>query len=102
MLADVASAGGDVIGLDWRIDIDDAIDQLGDQVAVQGNLDPMALFAPIPTIERLAGEVLERVGNRPGHIFNLGHGINKETDPAHARALVETVHEQSARIRAAG
>ncbi len=101
MLEDVASAGGDVIGLDWRIDIDVAIERLGDGFAVQGNLDPTSLFAPPETIERLAVDILERVGTRPGHIFNLGHGIHKETKPAHARALIDAVHSHSARIRSA-
>jgi uroporphyrinogen decarboxylase len=102
MLPQVASTGGDVIGLDWRIEIDHAIEILGEDLAVQGNLDPMALFAPVPQIERMAKDILERVGTRPGHIFNLGHGIHKDTDPAHARALVDAVHEHSARIRAGG
>lgn len=101
MLEQVASAGGDVIGLDWRIEIDKAIEVLDDRFAVQGNLDPMALFAPIPEIERMAADILERVGTRPGHIFNLGHGIHKDTDPEHARALVRAVHEHSVRIRGA-
>lgn len=99
MLDLVAQAGGDVIGLDWRIRIDKAIEILDNGFAFQGNLDPMALFAPIEVIERKATDILERVGARPGHIFNLGHGIHKDTDPAHARALVDIVHEQSARIR---
>jgi uroporphyrinogen decarboxylase len=99
MLDLVARAGGDVIGLDWRIRIDDAIKVLDNGFAFQGNLDPMTLFAPVDVIEAKATEILERVGTRPGHIFNLGHGIHKDTDPAHARALIDAVHEQSARIR---
>ncbi len=101
MLDLVARAGGDVIGLDWRIRIDDAISALDNGFAFQGNLDPMALFAPVEAIERMVVDILERVGTRPGHVFNLGHGIHKDTDPAHARALVELVHEHSARIRSA-
>jgi uroporphyrinogen decarboxylase len=101
MLDLVAQAGGDVIGLDWRIRIDDAIRILDNGFAFQGNLDPMALFAPVEAIERMVVDILERVGTRPGHIFNLGHGIHKDTDPAHARALIELVHEHSARIRSA-
>jgi uroporphyrinogen decarboxylase len=99
MLDLVAQAGGDVIGLDWRINIDDAIRVLDNGFAFQGNLDPMTLFAPVDVIRAKATDILERVGTRPGHIFNLGHGIHKDTDPAHAKALVDVVHEQSARIR---
>ncbi len=99
MLDLVSSAGGDVIGLDWRIEIDKAIAALGDEFAVQGNLDPMALFAPPAEIERMALDILDRVGTRPGHVFNLGHGIHKDTDPARVRALVDAVHEHSERIR---
>lgn len=99
MLDLVTQAGGDVIGLDWRIDIGAAIDLIGDDFAVQGNLDPMTLFAPVDVIETKVAEILDAVGTRPGHIFNLGHGIHKDTDPDHARALVRTVHEYSARLR---
>ncbi len=99
MLGLVKQAGGDVIGLDWRVGMDDALRIVGPDFAVQGNLDPMTLFAPIETIERKAVEILEAVGARPGHIFNLGHGIHKDTDPAHAKALVDIVHTHSARIR---
>jgi len=99
MLDLVLEAGGDVVGLDWRVDIGKAIDIIGPHYAVQGNLDPMTLFAPVDVIDRKAAEILEAVGTRPGHIFNLGHGIHKTTDPDHARALVRSVHEHSARIR---
>jgi uroporphyrinogen decarboxylase len=90
-------AGGDVIGLDWRIDLAEAWHRLGPGVAVQGNLDPVALFADIPEIKRRAREVLKRAGGRPGHIFNLGHGILPETPVDHVVALVDMVHEMSAR-----
>jgi uroporphyrinogen decarboxylase len=102
MLELVARAGGDVVGLDWRIDIDKAIGILGDDVAVQGNIDPISLYGPVETIEEKVVDILERVGTRPGHIFNLGHGIDKGTDPDHARALVRYVHEHSERIRGGG
>ncbi len=101
MLGLVKRAGGDVIGLDWRVDMRDALEWVGPGFAVQGNLDPMTLFGPVETIERRALDILEAVGTRPGHVFNLGHGIDKHTDPGNARALVEIVHEHSARIRAA-
>lgn len=97
MLELVKEAGGDVIGLDWRINIDDAIRRLGDDVAVQGNLDPMMLFAPTRVIEERVKDILERVGGRPGHIFNLGHGIHKDTPVEHVIALVEAVHKYSRR-----
>ena len=96
-------AGGSVIGLDWRVDLDRAWERLGDGVAVQGNLDPAVLLAPTPEITRQARRILEQAGGRPGHIFNLGHGIMPQTPVDHVRALVEFVHEQSqaSRIKAA-
>lgn len=100
MLDSVVEAGGDVIGLDWRIDIAKATEVVGPDFAIQGNLDPMTLFAPLDVLERRVVGILEAVGTRPGHIFNLGHGIHKTTDPDKARALVTFVHEHSSRIRA--
>ncbi len=85
-------AGGDVIGVDWRIDLDEAWNRLGTDVAVQGNLDPTALFAPVPVIERQAARILDSVRGRPGHIFNLGHGILQHTPVEHVSALVDFVH----------
>jgi uroporphyrinogen decarboxylase len=96
MLPLLPATGADVIGVDWRIAIDDAWAQLGDGVAVQGNLDPVALFAPWPEVQRRAEDILARVGGRPGHIFNLGHGILPETPVDHVRRLVDYVHERSA------
>jgi uroporphyrinogen decarboxylase len=90
-------AGGDVIGLDWRVDLAEAWERLGPNTAVQGNLDPIALFADIPEIRRRAAAILEKAGNRPGHIFNLGHGILPETPVDHVIALVDAVHELSRR-----
>ena len=90
-------AGGDVIGLDWRVDLAEAWHRLGPDVGVQGNLDPVALFAEIPEIRRRAREILDLAGGRPGHIFNLGHGILPETPVDHVVALVDMVHEMSAR-----
>ncbi len=88
-------AGGDVIGLDWRVDLAEAWARLGYDVAVQGNLDPIALFAEIPEIQTRARTILDRAAGRPGHIFNLGHGILPETPVNHAIALVDAVHELS-------
>jgi uroporphyrinogen decarboxylase len=82
--------GADVIGVDWRIPLDDAWARLGD-VAVQGNLDPMVLFAPPAEIERRAADIIQRAAGRPGHIFNLGHGILTETPVEHVRHLAEYV-----------
>ena len=93
MLAQVRAAGGDVIGLDWRIDLDRARRELGDGVAVQGNLDPAALLGPPAEIERHAAEVLQRAQGRPGHIFNLGHGVLPATSPDAVARLVDYVHD---------
>lgn len=88
-------AGGTVIGLDWRTEIDQGWARLGDGVGVQGNLDPIALFAPLSEIELQARRILDQAGGRPGHIFNLGHGIIPHTPVDHVRALVQMVHEFS-------
>ncbi len=88
-------AGGDVIGLDWRVDLGEAWARLGCSVGLQGNLDPVALFAGIPEIRRRARAILDQAAGRPGHIFNLGHGILPETPVDHVRALVDAVHEMS-------
>jgi len=85
-------AGGDVIGLDWRINLDEGWKQVGYDVAVQGNLDPVALLGPISNIERQVNNILMRANNRPGHIFNLGHGILPETPEANLAAVIEMVH----------
>jgi uroporphyrinogen decarboxylase len=90
-------AGGDVIGLDWRIDLADGWRAVGHDVAIQGNLDPAALLAPIAVIRQRAKSVLDQAAGRSGHIFNLGHGVHQETPPDHVRALVDVVHELSAR-----
>jgi uroporphyrinogen decarboxylase len=90
-------AGGDVIGLDWRVNLGEAWARLGYDVAVQGNLDPIALFAEVPEIRNRARAILDQAAGRAGHIFNLGHGILPETPVDHAIALVEAVHEMSAR-----
>jgi uroporphyrinogen decarboxylase len=88
-------AGGAVIGVDWRIDLADAWQQLGTEVAVQGNLDPVVLFAPPPEIKKQAARILAGVKGRPGHIFNLGHGILPGTPTEHVATLVDFVHNYS-------
>ncbi len=90
-------AGGAVMGFDWRVELDDAWAAVGHDVAVQGNLDPVVLFADLPTIRRRATDVLDRAAGRPGHIFNLGHGVLPEMNPVHVKALVEIVHEHGTR-----
>jgi uroporphyrinogen decarboxylase len=86
-------AGGDVIGLDWRIPLDDGWSLLGDDVAVQGNLDPTLLFAPLTEIKKRVHDILRRADGRPGHIFNLGHGILQHTPVENVKAVVDMVHE---------
>ncbi|HEU5193003.1 MAG TPA: uroporphyrinogen decarboxylase [Methylomirabilota bacterium] len=97
LLEVMREAGGDVIGLDWRVDLGAAWDRLGPEVAVQGNLDPAILLAPIDEIRRAARAILDGAARRPGHVFNLGHGVHAETPVDHVRALVDMVHEMSAR-----
>ena len=86
-------AGGDVFGLDWRISLEDGWALLGEDVAVQGNLDPAALFAPLPELNSRVRAILRGVGGRPGHIFNLGHGVLQHTPVDSLKTIVETVHE---------
>jgi uroporphyrinogen decarboxylase len=86
-------AGGDVIGLDWRVPLDDGWALLGRDVAVQGNLDPALLFAPRPEIKRRVDDILRRTDGRSGHIFNLGHGILQHTPVDTVKAVVDMVHE---------
>jgi uroporphyrinogen decarboxylase len=102
LLESVKAGGGDLLGLDWRTDLDVAWSRLGGDVGVQGNLDPVVLYAPIDVIERKAAEILAKAGGRPGHVFNLGHGILPTTPVEHAQALVEIVHRLSARPGAGG
>jgi len=90
-------AGGDVIGVDWRMDIGEAWARLGYEVAIQGNLDPVILFGSVDLINREVKRILDHVGGRPGHIFNLGHGILPNTPVENVAALVDIVHELSAR-----
>lgn len=88
-------AGGDAIGLDWRIPLDDGWALVGQDVAVQGNLDPALLFAPLSEIKTRVHDILRRAAGRPGHIFNLGHGILQNTPVDNVKAVVDMVHEYS-------
>ena len=96
MLDQIAEAGGDVIGVDWRIDLDIAWTRIGDR-AIQGNLDPLALFAPWDVLQAQIDHVLARTKGRPGHIFNLGHGILPGTPVDTVRHVIDYVHEATAR-----
>jgi uroporphyrinogen decarboxylase len=100
LLQQMADAGGDVIGLDWRIPLDWGWEVVGDDRGVQGNLDGALLFGPWERIERATLDVLARAAGRPGHIFNLGHGVMPATDPALLGRLRAFVHEQTARVAA--
>jgi uroporphyrinogen decarboxylase len=90
-------AGGDVIGVDWRVDIGEAWGRIGYDVAIQGNLDPVVLLAPVDLIEKEVKRILDGVKGRPGHIFNLGHGILPNTPAENVAALVDMVHEYRSR-----
>jgi uroporphyrinogen decarboxylase len=93
----MAEAGGEVIGLDWRVGLADGWRAVGDDRAVQGNLDPAVLLADRATIAAQASGILTAAAARPGHIFNLGHGVLQQTPVDNVRALVDFVHEASAR-----
>jgi uroporphyrinogen decarboxylase len=93
LLGAMAGAGGDCIGLDWRLPLDEGWEVVGPEKAVQGNLDPAVLLGPWPRIEAAARDVLARAGGRTGHVFNLGHGVLPETDPDDLTRLVELVHQ---------
>ena len=97
LLKHMRDAGGDVIGLDWRVDLAEGWKRVGHDVGVQGNLDPTALFAPRGEIRTRVSEILKRANGRPGHIFNLGHGVLPETPVENVIAMVDAVHELSAR-----
>lgn len=95
LLEQMREAGGDVIGLDWRVRLDEGWQRVGDDVAVMGNLDPVALFAGPNQIRAEARKILDQAGGRPGHIFNLGHGILPHTPVENVIALIDSVHEMS-------
>ncbi len=95
ILTELREAGGQVIGADWRIPLDDAWERIGFDRAIQGNLDPTLLLGPIDRALAAADDVLERAGGRPGHIFNLGHGILPSTPVEHVQALARYVHRKT-------
>jgi uroporphyrinogen decarboxylase len=95
----VAGAGGDGIGLDWRVALDRGWAHVGDDRGVQGNLDPLVLLGPWERIESETRDILGRAAGRPGHVFNLGHGVPPDADPAVLRRLTELVQEASIEAR---
>jgi uroporphyrinogen decarboxylase len=100
LLEERARVGGDVIGIDWRVPLDVAWERIGHDRGIQGNLDGALLLGPWERVEREASDVLARAGGRPGHIFNLGHGVVPETDPDDLGRLVHLVHAQTAKAAA--
>jgi uroporphyrinogen decarboxylase len=94
-LESMADSGADALGIDWQTDLGEARRRVGSRVALQGNMDPMALFGPPEAIAAEARRVLASFGPGPGHVFNLGHGISQHTSPDHVHALVEAVHAGS-------
>ncbi len=96
----MADAGFDALGLDWQTDMGEARKRVGERVALQGNLDPLALYAPTAVIRAKVGDILAKYGQGSGHIFNLGHGILPDVDPSHAEAMIEAVHELSPQYHA--
>jgi len=99
-LEELAAAGADALGIDWQTNLGRARARVGKRVALQGNLDPMALFAPPEAIQREVQRVLDSYGEGPGHVFNLGHGVSQHTPPEHVKVLVDAVHARSARAHA--
>jgi uroporphyrinogen decarboxylase len=89
----MGEAGADVVGVDWRVSLQDAVGRVGPRKALQGNLDPTVLFAPWPVIEAKVREVLRAGADAEGHVFNLGHGVLPETDPDVLTRIVGLVHE---------
>ena len=100
LLEQMRDAGGDVIGLDWRIPLDRGWEAVGEDRGVQGNLDGALLLGPWERVEAATLDVLARAAGRPGHIFNLGHGVMPDTDPDVLGRLRELVHEHTARVPA--
>ena len=100
-LEDIAATGCDAVGLDWTVDLADARRRVGDKVALQGNFDPVALFAKPAAIEAEVARLLASYGSGSGHVFNLGHGISQFTPPEHVGALVQAVHKHSRQYHSA-
>ncbi len=99
LLERMKQAGGNVIGVDWRVNLGEAWARIGYDVGIQGNLDPVVLFGPVDLIKKEVKRILDQAEGRPGHIFNLGHGILPNTPVDHVAALVEMVHEYSSQVK---
>jgi uroporphyrinogen decarboxylase len=99
LLRSMARAGGDVIGLDWRVPLDEGWELVGDDRGVQGNLDPAALLGPWERVESMTRDILDRARGRPGHVFNLGHGVLPDTNPDDLKRLTEFVKEATVEAR---
>ncbi len=97
LLEDQVAAGGQVIGIDWRVDFETARKVVGPNRAIQGNLDPVSLYCELPQMQRRVQELLNAAKGEPGHIFNLGHGVHPDMKPENVKALVRMVHDLSAR-----
>jgi len=101
MLPLIKATGGDIIGVDWRIELSQARAILGEEVGIQGNIDPVLLYAPLPILKERAAAIIDQMIDRPGYIFNLGHGILPTTPVEHVAALIDFVHDYSSeRLRA--
>lgn len=98
----MAETGCDALGVDWTTELGDARSRVGDKVALQGNMDPSMLYAPVPAIEHEVKRILASYGEGSGHVFNLGHGIHPEVDPEHAGAFIAAVQRESAKYHQAG
>ncbi len=94
----MGEAGADVVGVDWRVPLDDAVHRVDPGKALQGNLDPAVLLAPWEIAKERAGDVIARGRTAEGHVFNLGHGVLPSTDPDQLARLTDLVHEESARL----
>jgi uroporphyrinogen decarboxylase len=99
LLTLMRDAGADVVGVDWRVPLHEAWERIGYDVAIQGNLDPAACLAPWEAVEAKALAVLRRASGRPGHVFNLGHGVLPRTKVETLQRLVDLVHERTERMR---
>jgi uroporphyrinogen decarboxylase len=97
LLHDMGQAGADVVGVDWRVPLDQAVDRVGPSKALQGNLDPTLVFAPTEVVRAKTVEVVEAARAAEGHVFNLGHGVLPDTDPDVLARVVDHVHELTAR-----
>ncbi len=98
LLKDQVAAGGQIIGIDWRVDLKEAWKIIGYDRAVQGNMDPVSIYADLNTLQSRVQAILDGAESRPGHIFNLGHGVHPDMDPEHVKAVVRMVHELSASV----